>query len=91
MYLQRVLLDMRIDLTLDKFIIPKRKVWNMKNFIFKSKVNTSDLFKISLKLEAIQREQRHQRSDLAEILVCVHSIENVPRQEDTEHIPEEET
>jgi len=35
----------------------------MKNFIFKSKTD-SDLLKILLKLEVIQKEQRHARYDL---------------------------
>ncbi len=42
----------------------------MKNFIFKSKFNVtnSDLYKIQMKLNLIQVEQRHARSDLAHII-----------------------
>ncbi len=60
----------------------------MKNFIFKSKDKTSDLFKISLRLEHILTEQRHQRSDLAHIIEKLDLIYSVPKE--TEHIPEEE-
>ncbi len=40
----------------------------MKNFIFKSKLSNSDLYKIQIKLELIQREQRHARADLGHII-----------------------
>ncbi len=36
----------------------------MKNFIFKSSVDTTDLLKILQKLDIIQKEQRHARYDL---------------------------
>ncbi len=62
----------------------------MKNFIFKSKDRSSDLYKIHVSLELILRKQRHQRSDLAHIIKQVNNITNVPVSEDTEHIPEEE-
>ncbi len=48
----------------------------MKNFIFKSTV--ADLQKFSVKLDLIQREQRHARYDLQEILkkidICVKGM-----------------
>ncbi len=62
----------------------------MKNFIFKSKDKSSDLYKIQISLELILREQRHQRSDLAHITRQISNITNVPIHEDLEHIPEEE-
>ncbi len=62
----------------------------MKNFIFKSKSKIADLYKISIKLDMLLTEQRHQRSDLAHIIKQVDNITNVPVSEDTEHIPEEE-
>ncbi len=62
----------------------------MKNFIFKSKVKSSDLYKIQIKLEIIMREQRHQRSDLAHLIKQVDNISSVPLPEEAEHIPEEE-
>ncbi len=62
----------------------------MKNFIFKSKFSTSDLYKIQIKLDIILTEQRHQRSDLAHIIRQINNITSVPVPEDTEHIPEEE-
>ncbi len=62
----------------------------MKNFIFKSKLGNSDLYKIQIKLELLLTEQRHQRSDLAHIIKQVNNITSVPFSEDTEHIPEEE-
>ncbi len=62
----------------------------MKNFIFKSKDKSSDLYKIQISLELILREQRHQRSDLAHIIKQVNNITSVPLPEETEHIPEEE-
>ncbi len=40
----------------------------MKNFIFKSKTEASDLYKIFTILKMIQTEQRHQRGDLAKII-----------------------
>ncbi len=67
----------------------------MKNFIFKS---PKDFHKIVFnKLETIQTEQRHQRSDLAIIIRMLDTIstdKNLQSQvdeyfdEDTEHIPE---
>ncbi len=62
----------------------------MKNFIFKSKDKSSDLYKIQISLELILREQRHQRSDLAHIIKQVNNITSVPISEDIENIPEEE-
>ncbi len=62
----------------------------MKNFIFKSKDKSSDLFKISTKLDIILTEQRHQRSDLAHIIRHMSDITSVPASEETENIPEEE-
>ncbi len=62
----------------------------MKNFIFKSKDKSSDLYKIHVALELILREQRHQRADLAHILRGINLVSSVPVSEDTEHIPEEE-
>ncbi len=64
----------------------------MKNFIFKSKDKSSDLYKIQISLELILREQRHQRSDLAHIIKQINNIFSVrgPVPEETEHIPEEE-
>ncbi len=62
----------------------------MKNFIFKSKVRTSDLYKIQIKLDIILTEQRHQRSDLAHIIRHMSDITSVPASEETENIPEEE-
>ncbi len=62
----------------------------MKNFIFKSKDKSSDLYKIQVSLELILREQRHQRSDLAYITRQLNAIS--PHSEDKlEDIPEEET
>ncbi len=62
----------------------------MKNFIFKSKDKSSDLYKIQISLELILREQRHQRSDLSHIIKQVDNITHAPGAEDIEHIPEEE-
>ncbi len=62
----------------------------MKNFIFKSKDKSSDLYKIQVSLELILREQRHQRSDLAHITRLITLVTPIPVSEDTEHIPEEE-
>ncbi len=62
----------------------------MKNFIFKSKMKISDLYKIQTKLDMLLTEQRHQRSDLSHIIKQVDNITNVPIHEDSEHIPEEE-
>ncbi len=39
----------------------------MKNFIFKSSLEKTDLYKIQTKLDLILKEQRMQRSDLQEI------------------------
>ncbi len=39
----------------------------MKNFIFKSSNSRTDLYKILVKLDMLLKEQRLQRSDLAEI------------------------
>ncbi len=44
----------------------ERESMRMKNFIFKSS-NNSDLSKILLRLEIMQREMRHQRDDLSDI------------------------
>ncbi len=63
----------------------------MKNFIFKSKDKSSDLYKIQVSLELILREQRHQRSDLAHIIKQIDAVSSVPVPEEVEHIPEEET
>ncbi len=60
----------------------------MKNFIFKSKDKSSDLYKIHVALELLLTEQRHQRSDLAHIIKQINNITNVPVSEDMEHIPE---
>ncbi len=62
----------------------------MKNFIFKSKDKSSDLYKIQISLELILREQRHQRSDLAHIIKQINNISSVPVSAEMEHIPEEE-
>ncbi len=62
----------------------------MKNFIFKSKDKSSDLYKIQISLELILREQRHQRSDLAHIIKQVNNISSVPMSQETLDIPEEE-
>ncbi len=61
----------------------------MKNFIFKSKDKSSDLYKIHVALELILTEQRHQRSDLAHIIRHMNNRSIMPPEE-TEHIPEEE-
>ncbi len=63
----------------------------MKNFIFKSKLQNSDLYKIQTKLDMLLTEQRHQRSDLAHIIKSIDLVTHVPISEETEHIPEEET
>ncbi len=58
------------DFHLETFrIVYKRRMKSlaMKNFIFKSKTEASDLFKIFTILKMVQTELRHQRSDLAEI------------------------
>ncbi len=70
----------------------------MKNFIFKpAKAGLQKMF--VNKLEAIQTEQRHQRSDLAILLRLTNGLINdlhLQKQvdeyfdEDTEHIPEED-
>ncbi len=62
----------------------------MKNFIFKSKDKSSDLYKIQISLELILREQRHQRSDLAHITKQISNIFSVRVPKEEEHIPEEE-
>ncbi len=62
----------------------------MKNFIFKSKVKSSDLYKIQIKLELLLTEQRHQRSDLTYIIKRLEIIGPKIDSEDSEHIPEEE-
>ncbi len=62
----------------------------MKNFIFKSKDKSSDLYKIHVCLELLLKEQRHQRSDLAEIIKRITLVTSVNLSEETEHIPEEE-
>ncbi len=46
----------------------------MKNFIFKSKYKSSDLYKIEMKLNLIQTEQRHARGDLAMLLKLLHGL-----------------
>ncbi len=61
----------------------------MKNFIFKSKDKSSDLYKIHVALELILTEHRHLRSDIAHIIRHMNTKDMVQR-EDTEHIPEEE-
>ncbi len=60
----------------------------MKNFIFKSKDKSSDLYKIHVALELLLKEQRHQRADLAHIIRQLHGITNVPIPEELEHIPD---
>jgi len=70
-----------------------QKSLDMKNFIFKSKDVTSDLYKINTRLNMMQTEMRHQRGDLKQIInMCsrlIDSMQTIP--EDTaEHIPEEE-
>ncbi len=62
----------------------------MKNFIFKSKDKSSDLYKIHVALELLLKEQRHQRADLAHIIRQFNKFTSVPDPEDLEHIPEEE-
>ncbi len=48
----------------------------MKNFIFKSPQDLQKMF--SIKLESIQKEQRHARIDLSEILRLLHRL-NIDR------------
>ncbi len=67
----------------------------MKNFIFKSKDSTSsDFTKIFIKLETIQKELRHQRVDLHQIILntakLLDSIQETSPQTESETIPEEE-
>ncbi len=62
----------------------------MKNFIFKSKDKSSDLYKIHVSLELLLQEQRHQRSDLAHMIRQLTRITSVPDPKEQEHIPEEE-
>ncbi len=63
----------------------------MKNFIFKSKVKSSDLYKIQIKLDLLLTEQRHQRSDLVHIIKQLEFHLPSTASMDSEHIPEEET
>ncbi len=74
----------------------KQKSLDMKN-LFLSPSKSSGLTKIFIKLDMVQTEQRHQRSDLQQIKhqldTIIESINESPPQnvdEDTEHIPEEE-
>ncbi len=62
----------------------------MKNFIFKSKDKSSDLYKIHVSLELLLTEQRHQRADLAHLIRQINRITDVPTPKEQEHIPEEE-
>ncbi len=62
----------------------------MKNFIFKSKDKSSDLYKIHVALELLLTEQRHQRADLAYLIKQINKVNSVPVSEELENIPEEE-
>ncbi len=75
----------------------EKKSLEMKNFIFKSKdITSSDFTKIFIKLETIQKEQRHARVDLKTLINQLDRILEVQgeahpgRSEDMEQVPEEE-
>ncbi len=65
----------------------------MKNLFLSTKSESSHFTKIFIKLEIMQKELRHQRVDLQNILTnlatIVDSIQTTP-EDTTEHIPEEE-
>ncbi len=70
----------------------------MKNFIFKSKVETSDFTKIFKTLNVVQAEQRHARYDLQQILKQLDIIKkgmailvSQPEPEELEEIGSTET
>ncbi len=75
----------------------EKKSLEMKNFIFKSKDNTSDLLKILVNLEMIKSEQRHVRGDLQTIkknlVTLIDSIQETSPQTDSDtrdEVPEQE-
>ncbi len=71
-----------------------KKSLEMKNFIFKSKDVSSDLYKILTRINMIQAEQRHARGDLKQIMNntvrLLDALQETSPQTDTENIPEEE-
>ncbi len=71
-----------------------KKSLEMKNFIFKSKDVSSDLYKILTRINMIQAEQRHAHGDLKQIMNntvrLLDALQETSPQTDTENIPEEE-
>ncbi len=70
----------------------EEKSLEMKNFIFKSKDESSDLLKILLRINQIQTEQRHARGDLKQIMNNTVRLLNTVQETNpqTEDIPEQE-
>ncbi len=73
----------------------EQKSLDMKNLFLSPKNSSSDFTKIFIKLEMIQKELRHQRVDLHNLLVnsakLIDSIqETSPQTDQSEQIPEEE-
>jgi len=72
-----------------------QKSLDMKNLFLSPKNSSSDFTKIFIKLEIVQKELRHQRVDLHNILLNVARIadtiqETSPQTDTEEQIPEEE-
>ncbi len=72
-----------------------QKSLDMKNLFLSPKNSSSDFTKIFIKLESIQKELRHQRTDLSQIINNTARLldavqETSPQTESTEQIPEEE-
>ncbi len=70
-----------------------QKSLDMKNFIFKSSIKSTDFHKIFILINQIQTEQRHARGDLKMILNEIHTLIDSlrgPAEPITEDIPEQE-
>jgi len=71
-----------------------QKSLDMKNLFLSPKNSSSDFTKIFIKLETVQKELRHQRVDLQQIIqsmaLILDSINETPPQTDSETIPEQE-
>ncbi len=74
----------------------EQKSLDMKNLFLSPKNSSSDFTKIFIKLDVIQKEQRHARIDLKTLINQLDRILEVQgevhpgRSEDIEQVPEEE-
>ncbi len=72
-----------------------QKSLDMKNLFLSPKVKPSDFTKIFILIDQIQKEQRHARGDLKQIMHMISNIldlanETSPQTDSPEQIPEEE-